>query len=314
MITQVRRQKQAFMSSLELFSVYKLLIFWMLNDRLSVDRALARDTIARIQFPFEIRRLLVQGVSVVIPPLADAVQLFSDYLKVTGVAHIAPEPDGDPALIGKRLGLLNGSSWITLWSNYFGRLFLPGVHLVNMGNEAIQMNFMQAHRDGQPTPPPSNIRAFVRYARDLVTFGRVDAVLITCSTMNRAYSRVRGALEPLGVPVAQIDRPTVASTQALLRETAHDMNRPIAFSGITVEDAWERLAAGDVSGHNHALDQAIRAAMRAEPLDSVVLAQLSMTVFLLSHPDPEAEYGIPVFASGQCGFEHMRELLASGAQ
>jgi hypothetical protein len=274
------------------------------------------------------------GGSVVIPPLADAVQLFSDYLKVTGVAHIDPEPDGDPALIGKRLGLLNGSSWITLWSNYFGRMFLPGVHLVNFGNEAIQMNFMQAHHDGQPTPPPPNIRAFVRYAKDLVTFGRVDAVLITCSTMNRAYPQVQAALKPFGVPVAQIDRPmmaravqrggrtlivathgpTVASTQALLRETADDMNQSIAFSGVTVEDAWECLAAGDVSGHNQALDQAIRAAMRAEALDSVVLAQLSMTVFLLSHPDPEAEYGIPVFASGQCGFEHMRELLANDPQ
>ena len=270
----------------------------------------------------------------VIPPLADVIQLFSDYLKVTGVAHIDAEPDGDPALIGKRLGLLNGSSWITLWSNYFGRLFLPGVHLVNIGNEAIQMNFMQAHHDGQPTPPPSNIDAFVRYARDLVTFGRVDAVLITCSTMNRAYPQVQAALAPYGVPVVQIDRPmmaravqrggrtlviathgpTVASTQALLRETADTMDRSIEFSGITVEDAWARLAAGDVNGHNEALDRAIRAALRAEAFDSVVLAQLSMTVFLLSHPVPEAEYGIPVFASGQCGFEHMRELLANGAQ
>jgi hypothetical protein len=264
----------------------------------------------------------------------DAVQLFSNYLKVTGVAHIEPEPDGDPALMGKRLGLLNGSSWITLWSNYFGRLFLPGVHLVNIGNEAIQMNFMQAHHDGQPTPPPSNIEAFRRYARDLVTFGHVDAVLITCSTMNRAYPEIRLALDPFGVPVAQIDRPmmeravqrggrtlvvathgpTVTSTQALLRETADDMERFIAFSGITVEDAWERLAEGDVSGHNQALDRAIHAALRAEIFDSVVLAQLSMTVFLLSHPDPEAEYGIPVFTSGQCGFEHMRELLIHGAQ
>ena len=109
--------------------------------------------------------------------------------------------------MGKRLGLLNGSSWITLWSNYFGRLFLPGVHLVNIGNEAIQMNFMQAHHDGQPTPPLSNIDAFVRYARDLVTFGQVNAVLITCSTMNRAYPQVQAALAPYNVPVVQIDRP-----------------------------------------------------------------------------------------------------------
>ena len=86
----------------------------------------------------------------------DAMRLFSDYLRVTGVAHIGPEP-GEAAspLWGKRLGLLNGSSWITLWANYFGRLYLPGVHLVNVGNEAVQINFMAAHAAGRPCPPPS---------------------------------------------------------------------------------------------------------------------------------------------------------------
>jgi hypothetical protein len=107
--------------------------------------------------------------------------------------------------------------------------------------------------------------------------------------------------------------PTVTSTQALLRETADDVGQTIDFSGLTVEDAWARLAVGDVNGHNEALDRAIRAALRAEAFDSVVLAQLSMAVFLLSHPNPEAEYGIPVLTSGQCGFEHVRELLANGA-
>jgi hypothetical protein len=54
----------------------------------------------------------------------DPVQLFSDYLRVTRVAHLGPEPAGAPDLLGKRLGLLNGASWVTLWSNYFGRLYL----------------------------------------------------------------------------------------------------------------------------------------------------------------------------------------------
>ena len=76
---------------------------------------------------------------------AEAIRLFSDYLRVTGVAHIGPELKGDPRLIGKRLGLLNGSSWITLWANYFGRIYLPGAHLINAGNEAVQINFMEAH-------------------------------------------------------------------------------------------------------------------------------------------------------------------------
>lgn len=258
----------------------------------------------------------------------DPVRMFADYLTVTGVAHTGPEPEGDPALIGKRLGLLNGSSWVTMWSSYFGRKFLPGVHLVNVGNEAVQINFMEAHDAGLPTPPQSNIDLFARYARDLVDLGRVDAVLITCSTMNRAYTTVQKAVS---VPVVQIDRPmmaravnhggralvvathgpTVNSTQALLRETAAQLGTEVMFAGVTVEDAWYKLAVGDVEGHNHALAEAIRAKIREEQIGCVVLAQLSMTVFLLTHTDPESEFGVPVFTSGQCGFEYMREVLTS---
>ena len=48
----------------------------------------------------------------------DPVRLFHDYLVVTGVARTEPEPEGDPRLIGKRLGLINGAAWIALWANY----------------------------------------------------------------------------------------------------------------------------------------------------------------------------------------------------
>jgi len=259
----------------------------------------------------------------------DAAQLFSDYLQVTGVAHLGLEPAGEPGLLGKRLGLLNGSSWITLWSNYFGRLYLPGVHLVNAGNEAIQLNFMDAYQKGLPCPPQANIDVFSRYARDLVELGQVDLVLITCSTMNRAYAQVENALRPFAVPVVQIDQPmmeravaqpgkilvvathgpTVNNTQALLRETASHTGKDVAFSGATVERAWECLAAGDVRGHNQALAGAIHDHLRQEQVGCVVLAQLSMACFLFSYPDPVAEFGIPVYTSAQCGFEKVRELL-----
>jgi hypothetical protein len=268
------------------------------------------------------------------PGTLDPLRLFSDYLRVTGVAHLGPEPTGHPELLGKRLGLLNGSSWITLWANYFGRLYLPGVHLVNTGNEAVQLNFMAAHERGDPCPPQSNIDAFVRYARDLVELADVDAVLITCSTMNRSYPQAEAALRPYGVPVVQIDRPmmesavehggrvlvvathgpTVESTRALLRETAERMGRRASFAGVTVKEAWECLAKGDVVGHNHALANAIRQRLGEEEIGCVVLAQLSMTVFLLSHTDPIAEFGVPVLTSGQCGFERVRELLISDIQ
>jgi aspartate/glutamate racemase len=265
-----------------------------------------------------------------LPISLDPIRLFSDYLTVTGVAHTGPEPEGDPHLTGKRLGLLNGSTWITLWANYFGRLYLPGAHLVNVGNEAVQINFMEAHQAGKTTPPPANIEAFTRYAIDLVEMGQVNAVLITCSTMNRAYPQVQAALKPYGVPVLQIDRPmmeravkqggrtlvvathgpTVANTQALLKETAEELGQSIEFSGLEVEKAWHLLAKGEVTGHNRALAEAIRKHIDHEAIASVVLAQLSMTVFLLSYPDPLAEFGVPVFTSGQCGFEEMRAILA----
>jgi aspartate/glutamate racemase len=263
---------------------------------------------------------------------ADPIRWFAETLRLTGVAHTAPETRGEPGLVGKRLGLINGSSWITPWASYFGRLFAPGAHLVSVGNEAVQINFMEAHERHAPTPPQSNIDVFVRYARDLAELGHVDAILITCSTMNRSYPAVAEAVRPWHIPVLQIDRPmmeravrhggrtlviathgpTVASTQALLQETAAESGAAIAFEGMTVEDAWHRLAEGDVQGHNDLIACAIRAQQAAGRIDSVVLAQLSMTVLLLSHPDPVAEFGIPVFTSGQCGFDRVAEVLRHG--
>lgn len=263
---------------------------------------------------------------------ADALRWFSETLKLTGVAHTGPENAGLPGLVGKRLGLLNGSSWIVPWANYFGRLYVPGAHLVNIGNEAVQINFMEAHERQQATPPPSNVAAFVRYARDLAELGRVDAILITCSTMNRSFAAVSDAMRDYAIPVVQIDRPlmesavgrggrtlviathgpTVDSTRLLLEETASERGSQIAFAGETVEEAWHQLAEGDVAGHNEVLAATIRRRLQGEHFDSVVLAQLSMTVFLLSYPDPVAEFGIPVFTSGRCGFERVAEILLAG--
>jgi hypothetical protein len=72
----------------------------------------------------------------------DPLQLFGDYMKVTGVPTLKSEKGPDPRLSGKKLGVVNGSSWISLWSTYFGKKMLPGVKIINMGNEAIQLNFM----------------------------------------------------------------------------------------------------------------------------------------------------------------------------
>jgi len=260
----------------------------------------------------------------------DSIRLFSDYVAVTGIGRLEPEPNGDPALLGKRLGLINGACWIMLWCDYFRKLYLPGVQLVNAGNDAVQLNFTRAFANGEPCPPQSNIEVFVRTARDLVELADVDAILITCSTMNRSYGAVSEAVD---VPVVQIDMPmmeaavnhggkvlviatlvtTVKSTQALLEETAQRLGTTVTYTGVTVEEAWHRLAVGDIRGHNALLAEAIREAQARETLGRVVLAQLSMTAFALSYPDAEAEFGLPVFTSGQMGFQRMREILIAQA-
>lgn len=262
------------------------------------------------------------------------IDLFGNYMKVTGVPSLVDEVATDPRLQGKRLGVINGSSWTSLWSTWFGKTIMPGVRIINVGNEAVQLNFMQAHHRKEPCPPQINIDIFERYAHDLYDLFQVDAILISCSTMNKAYRQVNESMRPFGVPVIQIDQammeqavdtggkilvvathgPTVKSTQDLLRETAERMGKEVSFSGATVESAFELLGEGDIAGHNEVIAEAIRKATDKEKVDVVVLAQLSMSVFKFSYPDALKEFGADVLTSGETGFRRAKELLlhASG--
>lgn len=57
--------------------------------------------------------------------------------------------------------------------------------------------------------------------------------------------------------------------------------------------------------------EAIRQAQRREKIDIVVLAQLSMSVFIFSYPDPLVDFGVRVLTSGETGFRRAGEILAS---
>lgn len=255
--------------------------------------------------------------------------LFNEYMKLTGTPTLADATGPDPLLAGKRLGVVNGSSWVSLWSTYFGRTLLPGVKIINVGNEAVQLHFMRAHHRGEPVPPAGNIELFGQYARQLYDLYAVDAVLISCSTMNRAFPSVQAVMQPYGVPVVQIDEammeeavtlngriliiathgPTVNSTQQLLQETADRLGKRVAFTGATVESAFELLGEGKTEDHNELIARTIRQVLARETIDVVVLAQLSMSVFSFSYPDPVAEFGVPVLNSGETGFRRVGEVL-----
>lgn len=258
-----------------------------------------------------------------------AEDLFSMYMKVTGVPTLSFDEDTEPAFRGRTLGIVNGSSWISLWSTWFARRYLPGVKLASVGNEAVQLNFMDAHHRGLPTPPVRNIELFARYAQELDDLYHLDALIVTCSTMNRAAQAVRAVLEPRGIPFVQIDEPmmrkavriggrilvvathgpTVENTQALLRETSAAEGRDLAFAGAVSEEAFHLLGRGLIREHNEAIARALREASRRERIDAAVLAQLSMSVFKLTYPDCEREFGFPVLTSGECGFEEVARIF-----
>ncbi len=264
------------------------------------------------------------------------IALFNEYMRLTGVPTLSHDPATDLRLAGKTLGVVNGSNWVSLWSTYFGRTVLPGVKIVQVGNEGVQLNFMEAHHRGHIGPPQINIDLTIRYAKDLIELVGVDAILLSCSTMNRAAQSVRDALAPLGVPVVQIDEammeeavltvrngkilvvathgPTVASTQALLQETADRLGETVTFAGATVEDAFLRLGEGRIAEHNEIIAQAIRTGLQNDTIDVVVLAQLSMSVFCFSYPDPISTFGVPVLNSGETGFRRAGEVLSQPAQ
>ena len=259
----------------------------------------------------------------------DPVSLFGMYMKVVGVPKLTDNPTENPELQGKRLGIVNGSSWISLWSSWFGKTILPGVKLINMGNEAVQLSFMRAHETGKPCPPQRNIELFGQYAEQLDELADVHAVLISCSTMNRSAQTVRDVMDRRGVPVIQIDEammeqavstggsilvvathgPTVTSTTDLLKETAKKAGAHLEYTGATVEQAFDLLGQGQIERHNEVVAEAIRDTQKKKQIDVVVLAQLSMSVFAFSYPDPVAAFGVPVLTSGQTGFERVREVL-----
>ncbi|MGQ9619969.1 MAG: aspartate/glutamate racemase family protein [Bacteroidales bacterium] len=259
----------------------------------------------------------------------DAITLFSRYMELTGVPELTYKKSPDPLLQGKKLGVVNGSSWISLWSNWFGKKILPGVKIINVGNEAVQLNFMRAHSKGLHCPPQINIDLFCRYAEDLYRLFEVDAVLISCSTMNRAYREVQSHMAQFNVPVVQIDEammeaavntkgrilvvathgPTVESTRQLLLETASQLGKKVEFEGATVEEAFHLLGEGNIEEHNRVICKTIKSVQKRTKIDVVVLAQLSMSVFIFSYPDPLSAFGIPVLNSGETGFARAGEIL-----
>ena len=83
----------------------------------------------------------------------------------------------------------------------------------------------------------------------------------------------------------------------------------VAFAGATVEMGFELLGEGKTEAHNALIANTIREVQTRETVEVVVLAQLSMSVFSFSYPDPVAAFGIPVLNSCETVFRRVGEVL-----
>lgn len=64
-----------------------------------------------------------------------------------------------------------------------------------------------------------------------------------------------------------------------------------------------------IDEHNEAIARTIHSVKAREHIDIVVLAQLSMSIFSLSYPNPEETFGIKVLNSVETGFTSVRDLF-----
>jgi hypothetical protein len=87
------------------------------------------------------------------------------------------------------------------------------------------------------------------------------------------------------------------------------MGKKVDFIGATIEEAFELLGHGRIEEHNQAIAKTIRRVQSQDQVDIVVLAQLSMSVFSFSFPEPMLEFGVPVLNSGQTGFARAGDIL-----
>jgi hypothetical protein len=83
----------------------------------------------------------------------------------------------------------------------------------------------------------------------------------------------------------------------------------VKFTGATIEDAFHLLGAGKIEQHNELIASTISKVTENEKIDIVVLAQLSMSVFSFTYPEPVKTFGIPVLNSGETGFRRAGEIL-----
>lgn len=220
-------------------------------------------------------------------------------------------------LKGKTLGVYHAAHITIPTLEQFAGTYIPEVNLMHFCDDTIQ-------RDNLGAPvgeiPKVNYFKFAQYCHNLEEAG-VDAILLCCSTFNRAAEL---AAPMVNVPIVQIDRAmmdkavqtgsrigllgtlpsTMPASERLLRKAATDAGKEITITPVLCSEAFIELTQHkNTERHNELLLEAIE--KLADEVDCVVMAQLSMSA--LAPRLKEAR--CPVYTSGDTGVLRVKEVL-----
>jgi Asp/Glu/hydantoin racemase len=160
----------------------------------------------------------------------------------------------------------------------------------------------------------------LQYARFAEEVG-ADGVLEACSSVGEVVEKARPLLS---IPIIRIDEAmaeaavargkrigvaatlgtTLRPTLALLQQKAAAVGKPVEFESILVSEAYQKLMAGDKTGHDETLAEALTEL--ADKVDVVVLAQASMARVVATLPEQIQD---KFLSSPRLGMERMKRIL-----
>lgn len=214
------------------------------------------------------------------------------------------------------LGIVHANIITTRAMEPYIARYIPEVPVMHIVDDTIQRDNIAA---GVGIIPRNNYFKFAQYTHNLEEAG-VDMVLLACSTFNYAAEL---AQPMINIPILQIDRAmmeaavkkgsrigllatlptTIPSSQRLLELVAAEAGREIHVEVNLCSSAFEELSKGNKERHNEILLEAID--NLSQKNDAIVMAQLSMSALAPCLSNTH----VPVFNSGDTGFERVREML-----
>ena len=216
----------------------------------------------------------------------------------------------------KTLGIIHASHITIDAVGPYIEKYIPEVEIMHLCDDTIQRDNISA---GVGVIPKTNYYKFAQYAHNLEE-ANVDLIMLACSTFNFSAELARPMIN---TPIAQIDRPmmelavktgkkigllatlstTVPSSERLLKIAAKEAGKEIEIKTVLCSEAFEEYLKGNFEKHNEMLLEEID--KLSDDVDCIAMAQLSMSKLAPLLKDTK----VPVYNSGDTGFERVRELL-----